>query len=85
MSYNVSGSGHGADIEKVKQAFADFVEALDEATAPDGTQFSGTISGGETAAGGSWTNFTVSAHELREAQPVDPDAAEAEPAPEDES
>jgi len=80
MSYNVSGSGHGADSAKVKQAFADFVETLDEATAPDGTKFSGTVSGWE-AEGGS---FTVSAHELREAAAaVDPDAAESDPASED--
>jgi hypothetical protein len=32
MSYSISGSGHGVDNEKAKEAFREFVKALDAAT-----------------------------------------------------
>lgn len=78
VSYSVSGSGHGADVEAVKEAFADFVGALDEATGAAGTKFSGSVSGSETNADGSSTSFSIGAAEAREryaARNADPDAA----------
>jgi hypothetical protein len=61
MSYSISGSGHGADTEKAKQAFADLDDALDEATAEGGSKFSGQISGSEDG-----KPFSLSAAEARE-------------------
>jgi hypothetical protein len=68
MSYTVSGSGHGVDNEKAKEAFRRFVKALDEATDlgkkaegwADPSLFQGTISGGHAEG-----QFSLSASEVR--------------------
>jgi hypothetical protein len=69
MSYSVSGSGHGVDNEKAKDAFREFVKALDEATDldkhvegwADPTLFSGSISGGHAEG-----SFSLTADEARQ-------------------
>jgi hypothetical protein len=63
MSYSVSGSGHGVDPEKAKEAFTEFVKALDEATdEQSGSKFAGSISGND----GGGTGFNLSAAQVRE-------------------
>lgn len=64
MSYSVSGSGHGANSEKVKAAFGKFVAELDEATAETGTKFSGSVSGSEDS-----VPFSLTAEAARTASP----------------
>lgn len=78
MSYSVSGSGHGADVEAVKEAFADFVGALDAATAEDGTKFSGGLSGGQNDASGTWQQFGITADEARQRNEAAEASAEAD-------
>jgi hypothetical protein len=66
MSYSVNGSGHGVDGTKAKQAFAEFVGKLDEATRPDAQPFMGSISGSEPAEGGEgYVSFSLSAEAAR--------------------
>jgi hypothetical protein len=73
MSYSISGSGHGANVESVKEAFRDLIEALDEATPDGGTKFTGTISGSEDG-----EPFSLTAQFVRDGEP-EPEA-EAPPA-----
>lgn len=69
MSYTVSGSGHGIDNEKAKEAFREFVKALDAATDlnkhiegwTDPTLFVGSIHGGNNEG-----SLSLSAREVRE-------------------
>lgn len=72
MSYSVSLSGHGVDAAKAKAAFSDFVKALDEATAEDGTKPGGQISGGERVTegelAGSTRSFSLSAQQARDGE-----------------
>lgn len=89
MSYSISGSGHGADKAKVKDAFAGFVAGLDEATSESGTKFQGTLSGSESLPDGGYDSFTFTAEGIRleaaagagaDGPSVEPEAeAEAEP------
>lgn len=79
MSYSISISGHGASADKVKDAFATALEALVEANAEHGGgEPGGTASGSDhTGASFSFSSTTI-LH-----PPVDADAAETEPASED--
>ena len=70
MSYSVSGSGHNADLEQVKEAFAAFVSDLDDATAEGGTKFNGTISGSEDG-----VPFTLTAEDTRQHEDETTEAA----------
>lgn len=66
MSYSVSGSGHGADGEKAKAAFAAFVAALDKATGEGGSPFEGSITGSEPEAEGKgYSSFGLTAASAR--------------------
>lgn len=60
MSYSISGSGHGVDLDKVHKAFTDLVEALDEATDESGTKFQGSLSGSENE-----QSFSLTADKVR--------------------
>lgn len=65
MSYSISVSGHGADVEAVKSAFAELVGALDAATSDTGSKASGQLSGTETSEEGVAVAFLVRADDAR--------------------
>lgn len=80
MSYTINGYGHGAEVEKVKAAFAGFVHVLDEATSGSGSPFQGNISGTEYAPDGTALGFTWTSEQVRVADKTEMEAkAAAEP------
>jgi hypothetical protein len=65
MSYSVSVSGHGADLDKAVEAFEDFVHALRAATGPGGDGTAGAAApSGTLAITEEGTGRTVVAQEL---------------------